>query len=359
MINKLQLLFFFGRPFGPLYGLAMKVREKMYAQGLFRQHFLPVPVISVGNLVLGGTGKTPAVQHLARLLLQNGHQPAIISRGYGGKAKAKANVVADGRKILLSAEEAGDEPSMLADSLPEVPVLTGTRRLHPCRLAMEDYNADVLVLDDGFQHLAIDRDVDIVLFDGTVLAGNNRIFPAGILRESLSALHRCHAFVMTGITEHNSEQAAQFGNFLKRQFKEKPVFFASLGNLKLQCPDNFGNERKTEGPFFAFCGIANPSRFLNSLNTLSIRQSGFLALPDHVRYHQEMMNDICRQALASGARQLVTTQKDFVKIKNLDSALPRHVVEISFQAENEFDRFVLNAIQKCKKSLYAHNKPNR
>lgn len=349
MINKLQLLFFFGRPFGPIYGLAMRSRARLYALGLFRQHFLPVPVISVGNLVLGGTGKTPTVQHLAKLLLRHGYQPAIVSRGYGGKAKAKANVISDGRRLLLSPEEAGDEPYMLAETLAGVPVLTGTRRLYPCLVAVEDYNADVLILDDGFQHLAIGRDIDIVLFDGGVLAGDKRIFPGGILREPLSSLHRCHAFVITGINDDNRQQAEQYGKFLRSQFREKSVFFASLGNLKLQSPDGLGRD-VAAGLFFAFCGIANPSRFQNSLNDLSIRQSGFLALPDHVRYHQKMMNDICSKALASGARHLVTTQKDFVKIKNLDSALPCHVVDVSFQAENDFDLFVIKAIEKCKKT---------
>ena len=352
MLKSLQLLFFFGRPLGPLYGLAMKIREKMYNQGLLRQNSLPVPVISVGNLVLGGTGKTPTVRPLAKLLLQHGYHPAIISRGYGGRAKLMVNVVSDGHTIFLSPEQAGDEPYLLAEALP-VPVLTGTRRLHPCRRAVEDFNADVLILDDGFQHLAIRRDIDIVLFDGSCLAGNKRIFPGGILREPVSALHRCHAFVITGINDNNKEQAEQFGKFLKSQFKSKPVFFASLGGLKLQCKDSNEAGSSLEDPFFAFCGIANPSRFQDSLNTLSVHQSGFLALPDHVRYSQAMMTDICRQAVASGASQLVTTQKDFVKIKDFDSPLRRHVLEICFQAENDFDLFVTQSMQSFLKSNHS------
>jgi tetraacyldisaccharide 4'-kinase len=355
MLKSLQLLFFFGRPLGPFYGLAMKIRAKMYELGLFRQNSLPVPVISVGNLVLGGTGKTPTVRHLAKILLQQGYHPAIISRGYGGTLKQKANVVSDGRNIFLTPDQAGDEPYMLAEALPGVPVLTGTRRFHPCRRAIEDYNADVLILDDGFQHLAVRRDLDFVLFDATVLIGNKRIFPGGILREPLSALHRCNAFVITGITIKNKEQAEQFSELLKCQFPEKPIFFASLGDLTLQCSDLEAAVPSPEEPFFAFCGIANPGRFQDSLKTMAIKQSGFLALPDHVRYNQAMMTDICRQAVASGANHLVTTHKDFVKIKNFASPLLRFVLDICLQAMDDFDPFVIKSMQELKQPRYSQS----
>ncbi len=325
----------------------------MYEKGLFRQNSFPVPVISIGNLVLGGTGKTPTVSHLANLLIQHGHHPAIISRGYGGKAKLKANVVSDGHTLYLAPEQAGDEPYMLAETLPGVPILTGTKRFHPCRMAVENYNVDVLILDDGFQHLAIKRDIDIVLFDGTDLAGNKRIFPGGVLREPESALHRCHAFMITGINDKNKELAERFGESLKIRFKSKPVFFATLGRLSLRCPDNNSAGVCAEGPFFAFCGIANPSRFQESLNSMSIQQSGFLALPDHVCYSQAMMTDICIQAVTSGAKKLVTTQKDFVKLKKFDSTLLRHVVEIGFQPEKSFDLFVTESMQRVNTSYHA------
>ena len=201
MLKKLRVLFFFGRPFGPLYGLVMRFREKLYSFGFLQQKSFSVPVISIGNLVLGGTGKTPTVCYLAKFLVQQGYHPAIISRGYGGNAKLKVNVVSDGQTIFLSPDLAGDEPFMLAEALPGVPVLTGKRRIAPCLCAIKDYNADVLILDDGFQHLAVKRNVDIVLFDGTGLVGNTRIFPGGPLREGLSALNRCNALMITGINQ--------------------------------------------------------------------------------------------------------------------------------------------------------------
>lgn len=345
MINNLELLFILGRPFSPLYGLAMKTRATMYKKGVFRQHRLPVPVISVGNLVLGGTGKTPIIRHLAEFLQRRGYRPAIISRGYGGKAGRRVNLVSDGRSLRLSPEEAGDEPYMLADALPGVPVLTGTRRVFPCRQAIEEYRADILLLDDGFQHLAVRRDIDIILFDGGHLAGNSRIFPGGVLREPVSALSRSDVFLMTGITEQNRIKAERFAGLLRSRFSLKPVFFASLDTCRVRCPDQrLGEELPPGERFFAFCGIANPSRFAESLASMAILPTGFMALPDHVRYSQQLINDICQQAAASGAGQLITTRKDYVKIKDFVSPLPRNILEIRCRVESGFDLFIAKAL---------------
>lgn len=351
MLKYLQALYFFGRPFGLFYGLAMQIREKLYKNGLLRQHCLPVPVISVGNLVMGGTGKTPTVRHLANLLLLQGYQPAIISRGYRGKAKQCVNVVSDRDTIYLSPEMAGDEPYMLAESLPGVAVLTGTNRIHPCQYAIENFRADVLILDDGFQHLAVRRDIDIVLFDGTSLAGNQRVFPGGSLREPFSALGRCDAFLLTGISEQNSSSARLFADFLKTKTLAIPTFFATTGKLSLQCPDeeNFSGA-VPEGTTFAFCGIANPCRFEESLRNIGIHLNGFMALPDHVHYTQALMTDICEKALASGSMQLITTQKDYVKLKTITSQLVRFVAAMEFHGDADFDLFVLNALNTLQKT---------
>ncbi|MHB8151111.1 MAG: tetraacyldisaccharide 4'-kinase, partial [Desulfobulbia bacterium] len=164
---------------------------------------LPVPVISIGNLTLGGTGKTPMVRYVTRLLLDRGVRPAIVSRGYGGKAAGRINIVADRTKTLLPPEMAGDEPFMLAEVLPGVPVLTGSQRARVARHAVEAFGANLIVMDDGFQHLALRRDLDLVLFSARTLLGNGRVFPGGELREPLSALGRAHAFVITGVDASN------------------------------------------------------------------------------------------------------------------------------------------------------------
>lgn len=349
MSNSLDLLFFIGRPLSPVYGLAMKVREKLYTKGILRSHPLPVPVVSVGNLVLGGTGKTPTVRYLAEFLKAQGYSPAIISRGYGGKSTGKINIVSDAHTVLLSPEQAGDEPYMLACSLPGVPVLTGRRRIHPCRWAVEKLDADILILDDGFQHMAIQRDVDIVLFDGTDLAGNSRIFPGGVLREPIAALNRCNAFLITGLTEKNRRKAEYFGELLQNRFSNKPVFYSSIGSSRLNGPVNRTANAYDEKNFFAFCGIANPARFEGTLRSLGVQLSGFVALPDHAKYGQSLMDSICGKAVKSGAKQLVTTEKDYVKIKTLNIPLPLSVLEIHAQQESTFEGFILQSLERYKK----------
>lgn len=357
MSNSLDLLFFIGRPLSPFYGLAMKVREKLYTKGVLHRYSLSVPVISIGNLVLGGTGKTPTVRYLAELLQAHGYRPAIISRGYGGKSGGKVTVVSDGGAVLQSPQQAGDEPYMLAHSLPGTPVLTGKRRICPSRWAVEKLQSDILILDDGFQHLAVKRDIDIVLFDGTDLAGNSRIFPGGVLREPVAALNRCNAFLITGITGNNRRKAECFGELLQSRFINKPVFYSSIGRYDLRNPADETAISPDEKVFFGFCGIANPARFQDSLKSLGLRLAGFVALPDHAEYSQKVIDNICEKAAGSGARFLVTTEKDSVKLKELQISLPLSILEIRAQAEGAFDGFILQSLERLKKGT-AHGPVN-
>ncbi len=315
----------------------MRLRAECYAKNLLRRHRLPVPVISVGNLVLGGSGKTPMVRYLAEFLQELGHRPAIISRGYGGKVKGDVNIVSDGRAVLLSPQQGGDEPCMLAHALPGVPVLVGRRRIHPCLRAINDFHADVLILDDGFQHLAVHRHLNLALFDGTTLAGNGRVFPAGILREPLVALHRADAVVFTGITAGNQQKAAEFGESLRTIVPDMPCFMVALGTPSLRMT---GALPTLSSPCFAFCGIANPNRFRGTLLSMGITANGFLALPDHVRYDRDVLADICHRASACGATQLLTTSKDAVKLQELSLPLPLAVIEIALQPHQPLNQFL-------------------
>ena len=165
------------------YGAAVALRNHLYDRELLRTAKLPCPVVSVGNLTVGGTGKTPTVILLAALLKEHGHRPAVLSRGYGGHAKASVNVVSDGNRILLGWREAGDEPVLIAGALPGVPVLTGPKRFLTGRAAVERFGADVLILDDAFQHRSLFRDIDIVLIDAARPFGNGFLLPRGPLRE--------------------------------------------------------------------------------------------------------------------------------------------------------------------------------
>ncbi len=161
------------------YGAAVALRNHLYDRELLRPTKLPCPVVSVGNLTVGGTGKTPTVILLAALLKEHGYRPAVLSRGYGGHAKASVNVVSDGNRVLLGWREAGDEPVLIAGALPGIPVLTGPKRSLTGKAAVERFGADILILDDAFQHRSLFRDIDIVLIDAARPFGNGFSSPGG------------------------------------------------------------------------------------------------------------------------------------------------------------------------------------
>ncbi len=349
MSKALDLLFLIGRPFSPLYSALMQSREKFYHRGIFKQHTLTVPVISVGNLMLGGTGKTPTVKHIAKLLSKKGYHPAVISRGYGGKAKEAVNIVSDGETFFLSPELAGDEPYMLARSLPGVPVLTGIRRIYPCLYSIEKFKCDIIILDDGFQHLSVKRDIDLVLFDSTVLAGNSRVFPGGPLREPASALNRCSAFILTGKNSTNEERTVKFSNLLQQRFPDRPVFLSSLKSYELIEKKGSTGMRTNSQRFFGFCGIATPSRFKNSLTELGVELNAFHVFKDHATYSQSLISDLCKKAEECGAGCLVTTEKDFVKLRNFTFTLPLFILKIRHKIELPFDQFLMKALENLKK----------
>lgn len=344
MANKLNSLFLFGRPLGPLYGLVMKIREKLYTKQLFKQENVGVPVISVGNLVLGGTGKTPTVIHIAGILKARGLTPAVVSRGYGGKSKAQINIVSDGKSVLMTPEFAGDEPVLLARSLAGVPILTGKKRILPCTYAVDHLGVDVILLDDGFQHMGVSRDVNLVLFDATELAGNSRIFPAGPLREPVAALNRTTAFVITGQNDHNRKRSEAFAELLRSKFKDVPVFTSSISTPIITDGDEKKVNIKDIKNAFVFCAIANPERVIASINSLGVNVSGSLEYKDHSSYNQKTITSLCQKATQAKAECLVTTAKDFVKVSKLHFTLPLYVLHIKQEPEPGFDDFVLKSI---------------
>lgn len=344
--NKLNLLFSLGRPFSPLYSGLMTLRTFLYRKDILKSHSLPVPVISVGNLTMGGSGKTPVIQWLANYLQQKGHRPAVISRGYRGKAGNKINIVSDGKKIHLDQHNAGDEPYMLACSLKGIPVLTGKTRIHPCLHAVNEFNADIILLDDGFQHMAVKRHLDLVLFNATTLAGNSRVFPGGELREPVQALKRCSGFMITGITDDNKNRADKFSRLLSSKFPDKPVFYTYLTGAEIV---SAGDNRVVSDPnsldsVFAFCAIANPARFQHTIEQTGISLTGFKTFRDHGRYSRQLLDRLCQTAINSGATSLLTTEKDFVKIADQPFPLPLYVLRIRLEPEERFKKFILKAL---------------
>src|SRR5882672_748562 len=214
-------------PLASLYGLAMKARSALYRSGRFRVHNLGVPVISVGNLTTGGTGKTPLVEWIAGELAQSGRRVCILTRGYGRRNTGTRIIVSDGNEIFSDAAQAGDEALLLAERLKgQAAVISAADRVLAARWAVENFQSDVFVLDDGFQHLRVARNLNILTIDATNPWGNGKLLPAGILRESPAELARADCIVITRADDPDS--VAELSREIAAQTKACPVFCSRM-----------------------------------------------------------------------------------------------------------------------------------
>ncbi len=306
-------------PLGRLYGVAGRLRVAMYRRGLIGSYRAPVPVVSVGNLSVGGTGKTPMVDYLVKYYEGRGKRVAVVSRGYGGTQGRGVAVVCCGEGPLLSPRQCGDEPYLLARRNPLALVLTAPRRAQGVRMAWERFGAEVVVLDDGFQHLAVKRDLDIVLLDARCPLGNGEVFPAGLLREFPSALERADLHVLTRCsserrTEDMAEGASVGCRFVLsdegQSLRGETVSLVNLAGLR----------------GVAFAGIADPEGFFAGVKAKGVSLGEAVALPDHVAYDAPVLSRLA--AACRGADFLVTTEKDGVKLKAEDFQLPCYQVPL-------------------------------
>ncbi|HEY6066725.1 MAG TPA: tetraacyldisaccharide 4'-kinase [Thermoanaerobaculia bacterium] len=322
-------------PFSTLYGRALESRARLYRSGTFAAQRAAIPVISVGNLTLGGTGKTPFVEFLARRLRFEGRTPAIVSRGYGRRSKGVV-VVSEGGGPLVGPDEGGDEPVAIARRVPGVPVIVGERRADAARAA-HDLGADLILLDDGFQHLALRRDVDLLLLDAADPFGGGQLPPRGTLREPLSALGRADAVVFTRVDRADPPREAR--SELARWNPAAPVFTARIRPAGLwdERGSSVGETPLSSRRFLAVCGIANPGSFRASLAELDLSAEELLAFPDHHHYGRRDLERIGRAADRTGSAWIATTEKDAVKLEGRTS-LP--VVALRLEVEvNESDFF--------------------
>jgi tetraacyldisaccharide 4'-kinase len=278
----------------------VRLRNVAYQRGWLRSERVGAPVVSVGNLTVGGTGKTPFVEYIARFYRALDRRVAILSRGYGG---------AGGRN---------DEALVLEENLPDVPHLQGADRVVLARAAIDELESEVLVLDDGFQHRRLARDVDVVLIDATVPWGHGYLLPRGLLREPPSSLRRANVVVLTRCDQIPTEQRERLRRAINRiaphvllvETTHRPV---ELGNSE---GENVPLDVLRDGPVAAFCGIGNPEGFRRSLLDLDARLEELRVYPDHHAYGREDVEELCRWAsqLPIGTT-IVTTQKDSVKLR--------------------------------------------
>lgn len=301
------------------YRLAIEARNVAYQIKFFRSHRLPVQVLSIGNITLGGTGKTPAAVHVAALLLRCGRKPVIVSRGYGRPSQRTVDIVSDGERTMIGPDAAGDEPAMMAARLPGVPVVVGADRYGAGRIAIDRFRPDTILLDDGFQHRKLARDLDIVLVDGADPFGNARMFPAGILREPLSALRRAQVVLIT-----RADRAADLDGLKETIGKRTQAAIVTATYRPTGLIDVATGAMKPLSMLkgahvLAFAGIARPDAFEASLAGLGADITMFRSYPDHHPYSIADMKILLEES-ARSASLLVTTEKDGVKLKGIAPA---------------------------------------
>ena len=316
-------------PLGAVFGGGAALRVELYRRGVLPRTRLTAPVISIGNLAVGGRGKTPLVQRTAELLRDAGRRVAVLSRGYGGSFRGDTLIVSDGTRVLADAEQAGDEPVMLAHALPGVVVAVGRDRAVVGRAVERDLRPQVHLLDDGFQHLGLFRDLDIVCVDAEDL--RDRPLPAGLLRERPSALSRADIVAVSGEREEEAEAAcALFAQRLgtARVFR---VRRAAAGFT-----DRAGAEVPPPARVFLLTGIARPERVAADLERQGIVIAGTAAFPDHHRFGEGDIAAALRDAAAAGVDAIVTTLKDVPRLPaSQGEALPLRVFRVRAEIDDE------------------------
>jgi tetraacyldisaccharide 4'-kinase len=302
-------------------------RRWLYVRGVLRARVLPCPVVSIGNITVGGTGKTPAVELAVRTLAELGHHPAVVSRGYGRRSRG-VHVVADVASIRLEPEEAGDEPFLLARRLPGVPVVVGADRGEAARVALAA-GATAIVLDDGFQQRTLATSLDIVMARAQRPWGNGRLLPAGPLREPLAALARADLVVATAAGPTSRVEVAAA---VARHAPGVAVVEATLEPVacwEARRLEPVPLERLAGARVVPFAGIAAPAAFAATLRGLRVT-GDVVPFPDHHWYTREDLDRLAR--LAAGADALVTTEKDWVRLRGrLRAGLPVYVVSVALR----------------------------
>lgn len=347
--SSLRILTGMSAPFGNLYGVLMRARAAAYRRGVFKvEEIKGTAVISVGNLTTGGTGKTPLVKLIARIIAEELNKTAsvtkerpsicILSRGYGRRNPHRRVVVSDGQRLLADALDGGDEPRELAESLlGAAAVISDADRVAAGRWAQRHLGSRVLLLDDGFQHMRLKRDLNLATIDATDPWGGGHLLPRGRLREPANALRRADLIVLTRADQvEDAQELEQAAHMLSGG---KPVL---RGSSRIKCTQLLTSHIETHSATemidrsaLAFCAIGNPDAFFNLLRREGWSLKSTCSFSDHHLYTQRDADRIAATAHESGAQLLMTTAKDAVKLRGLRWMLPCYVVEVDLVVEDE------------------------
>lgn len=323
-----------------IYGKIMSLRNALYDKGVLDTHDLGARTISVGNITTGGTGKTPLVGYVAEVLTSRGEKVCILTRGYARKNPKQRVLVSDGENVLADAATGGDEPVELAHKLlGKAIVIADADRVSAAEWALRKFGVTVFVLDDGFQHRKVKRDLDIVCIDATNPFGGGKMLPAGRLREPLTGLARADCVVITrsdlvdDVSNLKSEMSDVNSNATIFEAKNRISAVTPIGEFYAKTESS--QSKKPIGPVLAFCGLGNSESFFELLRREGIEIVHSKAFADHVVYTKKDIDGICASAKSLNVKCLVTTAKDAVKISNLKFELPCFVVEIEMKIDDK------------------------
>jgi len=334
--------------FSFLYGKIQNLRNSFYEKGIFASHSLGAKTVIIGNITVGGTGKTPLVAFVAEFLAERGEKVCILSRGYGRKNPKSRVLVSDGEKVLVEAEFAGDEPFELANKLiGKAVVISDANRVSAAKFALENFGVTAFVLDDAFQHQKAKRDLNIVCIDASNPFGKGKILPFGILREPLENLKRADAIV---ITRANLSNKIEDLKVEIKQYSNCPIFISNNKISNLTDLKNFPSKSKVQSlkskvqKAFAFCALGNPDNFFAQLKSENFELVSTRKFPDHHFYTRKDIAEIENSAKKNGAEILMTTAKDAVKLKGLKFEFPCFVIEneMFFEDEKGFRQLLEN-----------------
>lgn len=335
-----------------LYGLGVRIREKLYRKHILPTRKLPCPVISIGNLTVGGTGKTPMALYLAKMFKAQGRHILIVSRGYKSQGENRGAVVSDGFMVLRDAHQAGDEPLLLATLLKNIPVVVGKDRFAAGFDGFQRFQPDLIILDDAFQHLRLARDLNLLLLDGQTGFGNRRLLPRGPLREPVSSFIRADAIVVTRCrdTQNRSKDLEE----LVRMVHPRPVFRAAhvpvrrctirsgepvdarlLGRIAQDSQDGLHGRQ-----VFAFAALARNQHVWDTIAEMGATLRGTMGFEDHHPYSSQDMDQIVGAALEKGCDCLATTEKDLVRLPTgMRLPLDLIVLGVNIDFGTDRDRF--------------------
>ncbi len=357
MMQTIQRYFLY--PFNFVYACILFLRNLFFDIKIFQSKKLSVPVISVGNITTGGTGKTPAVAYVANLLQSRDYKVGILSRGYKRSSRGYL-VISDGANIRENADRGGDEPVMLAHKIPGAFVAVHEKRYPGGKSMIQNYRVDVIVLDDGFQHRALHRDLDIVLIDASSPEHLRAHIPVGRLRESLRSLRRADIVIAT---KYSNDLMLKSIEQLVHRYTPAPVIGSEI---KLE--DFFDVMQEESVPVqnvvpktaYLFSGIAQPEEFHRTVHDAGISIAGFHRFPDHHRFTENDIHTVLDEAKHYNADVLLTTEKDAIRLqpyKHLfNEALPLYAVRISFSIANDdgsvLEKFIRRTMNKHKTIKY-------